>query len=249
MPHIIESHDFNQIYKSLIAEVLKNKQEILVKEVPTFETLNQQFILTDIKNYKLDFSSTDAHQRQVNYDRYLSKELEWFKKGSLKAADSPAPMAWGKIADVKGEIQSNYGHLILFKKNDYAIKSVTSYENALFLLRNDIHSRQVLLHYNLPEHYKINAKDVPCTVCAQVFIRENELQFSIFQRSCDLYTGLVYDLPWHCFLLEKMQSDLLDKYPELKKGKITMFIGSLHIYKKNMDFFEKYLRERINKSA
>lgn len=76
---------------------------------------------------------------------------------------------------------------------------------------------------------------------------------TVFQRSSDVYTGLPYDVPWHCELIKKMTSEIRNrvnkkntdkKLFELECGTLIIFISSLHLYKKD---FEKALSISKNK--
>lgn len=187
----LESDYFDSLYRSTVKNTLKHGEHLVVREQGTTELLNVRLTLTNVANCKIDFTKTKVAYRQPIYEKYLRNEIKWYESGSLKASDSPSPKVWNEFADTSGNIQSNYGHLILKKKNDYSSTPTSPYTHVIKILKADLHSRQAILHYNQPDHYK-NAKDIPCTVCAQVLIRDKRLHFSVFQRSCDLFTGLIY---------------------------------------------------------
>lgn len=240
--HNIEDNDFRSIYKSLINLILEKGKNVIVAQKRTREIINCAICLTDINNYELNFNSIDP-ARQERYAQYLLDEIKWYESGCLVAEHAPSKF-WKKIADSDGRIQSNYGHMILFDKKPYSEEGITSFCHAIDVLKKDKSSRQVILHYNLPEHYNTKTKDIPCTISTQILIRDNLLNFIVFQRSSDLFLGLVYDLPWHCHLMNKF-IDELNKMPSynIHPGSLTMLLGSVHIYQKDLSFLKKYLNK------
>lgn len=238
-----EDNNFNDIYKKILKHVLDKGKDVNVRGLATKECLHCSLCLTDITNDKLNFNNTKAFKRETNYEEYYRNELEWYESGCLVAEHAPSTF-WKKLADNHGKIQSNYGYITLYDKLEYHNDVISSYEHSLKLLTKDKFTRQAILHYNLPKHYRINNKDIPCTICTQVLIREDKINFHVFQRSCDLYFGLIYDLPWHCHLLKKMKCDLAKEYKNIECGTLYMTIGSVHLYEKDKDELKKILDER-----
>lgn len=247
MPLNISSENFNDIFREAVQKVLMS-QDLLVKNQTTREIFNAQITLTNIKQNQIDFTKTNAFSRQPKYEKYQKEELNWYLSGNLDSKSAPSSF-WQKIADSKGNIQSNYGFLVLHELKDYSRPPICSFENAFNLVKDDKHTRQAILHYNLPTHYKNNQKDIPCTVCTQLMIRNDRLNFLVFQRSCDMYRGLPYDLLWHCHLIEKFTDQIKSIYSEVEPGSLTMVFGSLHIYKEHFEFFNQFLERRFNETA
>lgn len=244
----IVGKDFNLIYKKLVRYVMETGADVTVRNKETLECTNCLITLNNIDNNHLDFDSTEAYERQDQYEHYRIREIEWYESGCLLAKHAPAEF-WKKIANKNGEIQSNYGYLIFHKKKPYTNKNITSYKNVVNLLKKDKYSRQAILHYNLPEHYSANKKDIPCTICTQVIIRNDKLNFFVFQRSADLFFGLPYDIPWHSYLLKKLVHELKNNGLKISQGNLSVFIGSVHIYKENIPFMKKYLTKRVKSHA
>jgi thymidylate synthase len=176
------------LYKKLVRHVLNTGANIKVRGKKTLECTNCLITLSNIDNDHINFDNTQAHQRQDQYEHYRSREIEWYESGCLLAKHAPADF-WKKISSKDGKIQSNYGYLILHEKKPYTANGITSYKNVLNILKKDKFSRQAILHYNLPSHYPANKKDIPCTICTQILIRNGKLNFLVFQRSADLFFG------------------------------------------------------------
>lgn len=228
--HLITAGSFTAAYKLLIYELLESGRLVSPRGHACHELINVGWSLVNIHINRLDFSGTKIPERQGIYDAYLKKELDWYLSGSLRAKDAPAPF-WSKIADSSGNITSNYGAMILHE-NVYA--SMAAYEHVLRILKTDRDSRQAVMHYNRPEHYWEGNLDVPCTLTAQVLIRENKLHMIVTQRSCDAKFGLSYDVPWHCYVMQRLAADL-----EVAHGEFHHNIGSLHLYEKDVDYAKK----------
>lgn len=238
---VIAHENFDYIYKEALALLLSSlTTHVTSTKGENYEMRNILVELTNIENNRIDFTSTLYPNRQKSYDRYLSKELEWYLEGcrdELNYKNSPAPKVWKRYADQKGKIVSNYGHMILRKVQTFGNKKSkrkrdTSFNRCLNLLKENPFTRNAVMHYNLPEHIYDGAKDIPCTMSAQVFIRENKLHMTVFQRSSDIYTGLPYDVPWHCELMKKFIFELNGKKrkDKLTAGTLALFIGSMHLY-------------------
>lgn len=235
--------EFNILYKKLVKHVLNAGANIKVRGKKTLECTNCLITLSNINNDHIDFNNTQAYQRQDQYEHYRRREIEWYESGCLLAKHAPADF-WKKISGKDGKIQSNYGYLILHEKKPYTNKGITSYKNVLNILKKDKSSRQAILHYNLPSHYAVNKKDIPCTICTQVLIRNGKLNLLVFQRSADLFFGLPYDIPWHCYLLKQLVNELNNGGMKITPGSLTILIGSAHIYTENISFMKKYLTKR-----
>lgn len=239
----IEENDFNKLYKKLIKYVLNSGSNVFVNSNDTIECVNYLIKLQDINSGHIDFTHSQGFERQDRYERYRKDEIKWYESGCLMAIHAPAKK-WKKIADEEVKIQSNYGYMILHEKKPYSQEGITSYKNVLAILNEDINSRQAILHYNLPIHYSNNKKDVPCTICTQILIRNHKLNFLVFQRSADLNTGLPYNVPWHCFLMKRLSTDLNNMNYKISCCDLSMLLGSVHIYQRDIEFMKRFLKKR-----
>ena len=227
---------FDGAYKYLLREVLREPPRASPRGLLTRELLDVMWSLSDPKKCKIDFTTTQVPERQIIYDEYVQKELEWYKSGGLIASQAPSKF-WSKLADKHGHIVSNYGHMILHDKK-YP-EGFTAFQSVLDALVRDQDSRQAVLHYSEPRHHWVGNKDVPCTLCAHVMIRHEALRMHVFQRSCDLHYGLPYDVPWHSWVMQELVLSLKHVFPELRLGIFTHTCVSLHLYEKDRKLAEK----------
>lgn len=214
----------------------------------TREVLFQNYTISDaLKGQTIDWSALGMPERQRTYDDYRDRELKWYRSGDLRASSAPSKF-WLKLADTEGNIVSNYGHMVLHDKKYLrfgraSIWYTTALDRVIEVLSEDPESRQAIIHYNLPMHCYSAAKDVPCTLTAQVWIRNGMLSMWVTQRSCDIWYGLPYDVPWHCWLICE-----LAEHMAYTPGMLHHSIGSLHVYEKDVPKFEGLMKhfERQN---
>ena len=119
----------NQV-KQLLIEKYKNNDFRITKDgVKTIELQGIQFVAD--KDYIL---------REPNYE-YAKREIDWYESQSLNVYDieGTVPAIWKQVADVNGEINSNYGWMIFSKDNG------SQYKNCLWNLLNDTTTRQAVM--------------------------------------------------------------------------------------------------------
>jgi thymidylate synthase len=162
----------------------------------------------------------------------LTNELDLYFRG-INSADefTKASKFWDNIKNADGTVNSAYGYLIFKEKN---IHNVSQWEWAYNSLIQDKDSRQAILHFNKPNHQFSENKDFPCTLNMVFNIRENKLNATVMMRSSDIFTGLIYDIPFFTTIQKCMLLLLQNKYPDLEMGVYTHFSNSLHLYHRNM---------------
>lgn len=241
----ITANNFNEIYQELLALLLSGVSEsVSSSKGDNLEIRNIAIELTDINDNRIDFTQTLLPHRQNKYEKYLQKELSWYVEGGpneLHYKGSPAPKVWKEFSDGKGKIVSNYGYMVLREKKTFGLgngkkkRRTDAYNFCLDTLTKKKTTRQAIIHYNLPKHFSRKQKDIPCTIAAQILIRNGKLSMTVFQRSSDIFTGIPYDLPWHCELMKRFVKDLrrVPGNETLDAGTLTLFITSLHLYEKN----------------
>ena len=102
---------FDSVYKC-IARELSVRKTISPRGLLTKEMVNVVYSVLNVGDGNhIDFTTTKAHERQETYESYRDAELEWYNTGNLKAASAPSKF-WSKLQDERGEIVSNYGHIV-----------------------------------------------------------------------------------------------------------------------------------------
>lgn len=156
--------------------------------------------------------------------RYAIGELLWYLSGNndLKSIQM-FTKAWDRMSDDGETVNSNYGYCLMDK---FGFNQI---EQALIQLCDNPQSRQVVLHIKEARNLIDDpTKDLNCTVCLQLFIREGKLYMTTYMRSNDLWLGFPYDV----FQFTCLQILLAMKL-HVDVGTYTHVAGSLHLYERD----------------
>jgi thymidylate synthase len=223
------------------AEAYKNLSSLLVSNYD-YETSPRGFKIKERLNQVIKitnpYSNLFYNEKRSPSLKYLKEELKLYFSGNNSLEDfTKASKFWAQLSDDNTTINSAYGYL-LFK--DLNIHNTTQWNWAKQSLLLDISSRQAILHFNSPKHQKSTA-DFPCTVYGSFHIRDNKLHFTVCMRSNDCVRGVHFDFPFFMLLMQCMQLELLEKYPNLELGEYTHFVNSLHLYERDYSIIEEAL--------
>jgi thymidylate synthase len=189
----------------------------------------------------------DAARNEV-IAKYTKAEFDVYAKGSTSVEDfGRISKFWLNLGNPDGTVNSAYGHLIFFDRscgnpefevgnpND-TTRFRTPWEWARLSLLSDKDTRQAVIKFHKRDHLWVGNKDMTCTVYGNFLIRENRLHLIVHMRSNDVVKGLVYDMPWFCYLIERMRQELSDNgYRDLQVGSYTHVADSFHVYETDYD--------------
>ena len=233
---MITENTTSDAYNLMLDYVYNNPQfESSPRGMRTREILN---FAIEIRKPSSDPIETGDESRNKIIANYTAKEFDWYLSGCRKAATAPAKF-WQTIADEDGNVNSNYGHLVL---KDPSENGKTPFQWAWHCLVADKDSRKAIMRFNKPKHCLGESLDFVCTMYMNFHIRNNKLYANARMRSADLFTGPVYDIPWFCYLQERMLESLRHIYPELTMGSLLFSADSLHIYERNFEKIEGMIR-------
>lgn len=170
-------------------------------------------------------------------EEYIEAELGWYYSRSTNIDDIYAnlkepPKAWQYAANAHGEINSNYGHLILSDKYH------NQYERCLAELMANRDTRRACMVYNRPSiwlEYNENGKsDFICTNAVTYYIRGNKLHSCVQMRSNDVIFGYRNDYAWQKHILEQLVEGYNHKnFDHVEVGDIFWQVQNLHVYEKH----------------
>lgn len=171
---------------------------------------------------------------------YIKAEINWYKSRSTNITDiypegdREPPQAWQYSANVHGEINSNYGHLI------YGKKYFKQYDKVLRELTDNPDSRRASMIYQRPSiwhEYKENDKnDFICTNAVTYYIRDERLHCVVQMRSNDVVFGYKNDYAWQKYVLEQLEKALyFGGHPLKSGGNIYWQVQNLHVYERHFD--------------
>ena len=121
--------------------------------------------------------------------KYAEAEWSWYLSGDpsvsrLGELFGSIPPIWERMADSKGDVNSNYGYQ--WQRNnqiDYVVAK----------LRDNPDTRHAAISIYDAKEYNTYSKDTPCTYAVQFTILNNKLNMSVYMRSNDLWYGFCND--------------------------------------------------------
>ena len=158
---------------------------------------------------------------------YAEAEWQWYLSGDRNIAKlgelySKVPAIWKRMADVDGNVNSNYGWQ--WQRNQQL-------DNIIKLLKTLPETRQAAISIYDAKEYDKYAYDTPCTYAVQFTILHGRLDMSVLMRSNDL---------WYGFCNDQYQFSNLQMYVAQK---LDLPIGIYYHYAHNLHLYNDKLPE------
>ena len=154
---------------------------------------------------------------------YAHSEWRWYLSGDrnikkLGEIYGKIPEIWKRMADVDGNVNSNYGWQ--WGRNDQI-------DYVIDLLQRQPDTRQAAISiYDCKEHDTFTF-DTPCTYAIQFTIVNNKLNVSVVMRSNDLWFGFCNDQ----YQFSKLHHHIWSKLDAgIEMGTYFHFAHNLHLY-------------------
>ena len=161
-----------------------------------------------------------CEQRNWKHE-YAEAEWQWYLSGNnninkLGEIYGKVPEIWKQMADMKGDVNSNYGWQ--WQRNKQLARIID-------MLRNNNNTRQAAISIYDAKEMKSYKYDTPCTYAVQFTIVDNKLNMCVTMRSNDLWYGFCNDQ--YCF--SRLQLLVADEL-EIRLGTYFHFAHNLHLY-------------------
>jgi thymidylate synthase len=168
--------------------------------------------LNDIKDSKV--------KRNWSVD-YAKAEWQWYLSGDRNIAKlgelyGKVPAIWKRMADVDGNVNSNYGWQ--WQRNQQL-------DNIIKLLKTLPETRQAAISIYDAKEYDKYAYDTPCTYAVQFTILHGRLDMSVLMRSNDLWYGFCNDQ----YQFSNLQMYVAQKL-DIPVGIYYHYAHNLHLY-------------------
>lgn len=219
--------------------------------------LSKRILSDDRSYYKPNRTSVDTislfcHQSIYNLEdgfpllttkkmhtRSIFNELLWFLRGetNIKPLNEKGVTIWDEWADENGELGPIYGcQWRNWESKDG--RKVDQIKRLIDIIKNDPNSRrQIVSAWNVGELHKMSLE--PCHVLFQTNVRGSYLDLCLYQRSCDVFLGVPFNIASYSLL-----THLLANECGLKPGYFTHFYADAHFYcgrNERGRFYEKNL--------
>ena len=162
----------------------------------------------------------NCEQRNWKHE-YAEAEWQWYLSGNnninkLGEIYGKVPEIWKQMANMKGDVNSNYGWQ--WQRNKQLARVID-------MLRNNNNTRQAAISIYDAKEMKSYKYDTPCTYAVQFTIVDNKLNMCVTMRSNDLWYGFCNDQ--YCF--SRLQLLVADEL-EIRLGTYFHFAHNLHLY-------------------
>ena len=120
---------------------------------------------------------------------YAEAEWQWYLSGDRNIAKlgelyGKVPQIWQRMADVDGNVNSNYG---------WQWERTSQLDIVIQMLKDNPETRQAAISIYDGKEISDYTNDTPCTYAVQFTILNNKLNMSVVMRSNDLWYGFCND--------------------------------------------------------
>ncbi|WP_343189353.1 thymidylate synthase [Buchnera aphidicola] len=169
-------------------------------------------------------------------------ELLWFLKGktNIKYLNKKKIKIWNYWANKKGELGPIYGKQWR-KWETKQGKKIDQIKNIIKLLKKNPNSRRMIVSsWNVGEIKYM--KLPPCHVLFQLYVNKKKLYCQIYQRSCDAFLGLPFNIASYAFLMH-----MIAQQCNLNLGKLIWTGGDIHLYNNHIKLAKKQILRKPRK--
>lgn len=164
------------------------------------------------------------HLRSIIY------ELLWFIAGdtNIKYLTDNGVRIWNEWADENGDLGPVYGHQWRsWEASDGRV--IDQLSNVIDTIKNNPDSRRMIVCAWNPGDLDKMALP-PCHCMFQFFVADGKLSCMLYQRSCDLFLGVPFNIASYA-LLTMMIANVCG----LEYGEFVHTLGDAHIYKNHLE--------------
>ena len=169
--------------------------------------------------------------------RSIIHELLWFLKGdsNIQYLKDNGVSIWDAWADENGELGPVYGvQWRNWPKPDGG--HVDQISQIMQQLKEDPDSRRIMLSaWNVGEIE--NMALPPCHCLFQFWVAEGKLSCQLYQRSCDIFLGVPFNIASYALL-----THMLAQQADLKVGDFVWTGGDCHLYSNHLEQADEQLK-------
>jgi thymidylate synthase len=157
-------------------------------------------------------------------------ELLWFLRGdtNIKYLNEHGVTIWDEWADEKGNLGRVYGAQWRDWHGENGVR-VDQIGNVIAQIKKNPDSRRLIVSAWNPAEIEKMALP-PCHVLFQFYVQSGELSCQLYQRSCDLFLGVPFNIASYA-LFTMMVAQTVDLTP----GDFVHTFGDLHLYNNHLE--------------
>ena len=155
----------------------------------------------------------------------IAHELIWFLKGNtnIKYLKENSVSIWDEWADENGNLGRIYGA----QWRDFG--GIDQISNLVKEIKKNPNSRRMIVSAWNPVDVPQMALP-PCHMMFQCNVANNKLSLQMYQRSCDVFLGLPFNIASYALLTE-----MIAQVCGLKAGELIITLGDAHLYNNHID--------------
>lgn len=163
-------------------------------------------------------------------------ELLWFLKGdtNIKFLNDNKVFIWNEWADKLGNLGPIYGKQWRKWKSSSGLE-IDQIDNVIRQIKYHPYSRRILVSsWNVGELESMAL--FPCHVLFQFYVLNDVLSCQLYQRSCDVFLGLPFNIASYALLTHMVAQQCC-----LKVGNLLWTGGDVHLYKNHTEQAQEQL--------
>ena len=163
-------------------------------------------------------------------------ELLWFLRGdtNINWLNQNGCTIWDEWADEKGDLGPIYGKQWRSWPDERG-GTIDQISWALESIKTDPDSRRIVVSsWNVAELDQMELQ--PCHCLFQFYVADGKLSCAMFQRSCDTFLGLPFNIPSYAFL-----THMFAQQANLEVGEFIWVGGDIHLYQNHLEQAELQL--------
>lgn len=169
--------------------------------------------------------------------RSIIHELLWFLSGdtNIKYLNDNKVTIWDEWADENGDLGPVYGkQWVRWESADG--KVINQIANVVEQIKTNPDSRRLIVSaWNVGELDKMAL--APCHAFFQFYVNEGKLSCQLYQRSCDVFLGLPFNIASYALL-----THMVAQQCDLEVGEFVWTGGDVHIYSNHVEQVAKQLK-------
>ena len=176
--------------------------------------------------------------KRVSFEA-VKAELLWFISGSSDVNDLRrlGVRIWDANAEAdywkpKARFDGDVGRIYGVQWRHWRTRSgreIDQLAEAIRLIREDPHSRRIIVNAWNPGEIEETALP-PCHAFFQFFVADETLSLQMYQRSCDLFLGVPFNISSYALLLH-----MVAQITGLRAGEFIHTLGDAHIYHSHLE--------------
>ena len=166
-------------------------------------------------------------------------ELLWFLRGetNVRSLNEAGVTIWDEWADANGELGPIYGYQWRhWTANDG--REIDQLAEVVKQIRSNPDSRRLIVSaWNVGDLPRM--KLPPCHAFFQFYVAEGKLSLQLYQRSCDLFLGVPFNIASYALL-----THMVAQQTDLDVGDFVWTGGDCHLYLNHLEQVETQLSRR-----